>query len=186
MRDKVLNGEIDPSRVVEALLGKVPGEADVFYQKHMAHHMIDGVPRDWMGQVQNVYLIRNPSSVLASYIEKRDAVTLDDLGYHQMQHFFEAESEPVVIDAEDILADPARLLEALCGKLGIPFEDAMLSWPPGPQPTDGIWGAHWYERVWASTGFSRPADKPRLVSGRLDILEPALELYDAMRQVRIR
>ena len=29
----------------------------------------------------------------------------------------------------------------------------MLSWPPGPRDSDGIWAPHWYHAVRASTGF---------------------------------
>ena len=30
----------------------------------------------------------------------------------------------------------------------------MLSWPPGPRDTDGVWAQHWYAGVEASTGFA--------------------------------
>jgi hypothetical protein len=29
----------------------------------------------------------------------------------------------------------------------------MLSWPPGPRPSDGVWASHWYDAVWSTTGF---------------------------------
>jgi len=45
------------------------------------------------------------------------------------------------------------MLRALCDALSIPFTGAMLAWPPGPRESDGVWGPHWYESVWASTGF---------------------------------
>jgi sulfotransferase family protein len=41
----------------------------------------------------------------------------------------------------------------LCGKIGVDFSDAMLSWPLGPRETDGIWAKYWYAEVERSTGF---------------------------------
>ena len=43
---------------------------------------------------------------------------------------------------------------------GIPFDTAMLSWPAGPKHFDGVWAPHWYNAVWASTGFGAPPDEP--------------------------
>ena len=37
--------------------------------------------------------------------------------------------------------------------VGIGFTDAMLSWPAGPKPEDGIWAEHWYANTHRSTGF---------------------------------
>jgi hypothetical protein len=58
-----------------------------------------------------------------------------------------------VIDARDVLADPASMLKQLCDKLGGAFTDAMLAWPAGPRSTDGVWAKHWYHEVEKSTGF---------------------------------
>ena len=50
-------------------------------------------------------------------------------------------------------ADPAGTLAALCAALGIGFDPAMLHWPAGRRASDGVWAAHWYGAVEASTGF---------------------------------
>ena len=44
-------------------------------------------------------------------------------------------------------ADPEGTLRAVCDRLGIPFDAAMLSWPAGPRPEDGAWALHWYANV---------------------------------------
>jgi hypothetical protein len=61
--------------------------------------------------------------------------------------------EVPVIDAGDFLRAPEPHLRWLCDWLGIPFSDRMLSWPPGPRDSDGVWAPHWYAAVWSSTGF---------------------------------
>lgn len=36
------------------------------------------------------------------------------------------------------------------------MDTAMLAWEAGRRATDGIWAAHWYGAVEASTGFGAP------------------------------
>ena len=52
-----------------------------------------------------------------------------------------------------LLADPAGILGAVCERIGLLFDDAMLSWTAGPKPEDGVWAKYWYDGVWASTGW---------------------------------
>jgi hypothetical protein len=61
-----------------------------------------------------------------------------------------------VVDSADIVANPAGTLAALCAALDIAFDPAMLHWPAGRRATDGVWAAHWYNAVEASTGFGPP------------------------------
>jgi hypothetical protein len=70
--------------------------------------------------------------------------------------------DPPVIDARDLLLDPPGVLAGLCARLGIAFDSAMLAWPAGPRPEDGIWAKHWYHAVHRSTGFQpyRPKQAP--------------------------
>jgi hypothetical protein len=59
-----------------------------------------------------------------------------------------------VLDAKRLLLDPESVLGALCDLLGIGWDPAMLSWPAGPHPEDGIWAKYWYDNVQRSTGFA--------------------------------
>ncbi|MGB7244584.1 MAG: HAD family hydrolase [Sulfitobacter sp.] len=159
MRDEIIaGGEVDPAKVAARLCGSIPGDKPVFYQKHMTQHMIDGVDRAWMSEVTNVFLIRHPARVVASYAAKRENPTPDDIGFWQQAELFEvvkaSGSSPVVIDSHDIRDDPEGMLRALCAAIGLPFEDAMLHWPAGGHKDDGVWSAHWYGAVHRSTGFA--------------------------------
>lgn len=150
--------ETDAAKVTSWLVGNIPEGHSIWYQKHMAHHLLPQFDHEWLTQVSNVILIRDPSEVLLSYARKRESVSAEDLGFAQLAELFDSVIEttgaaPVVMDARDILKDPTRMLEALCGYLKVPFTDRMLSWPPGPRETDGIWAKHWYDAVETSTGF---------------------------------
>jgi len=167
MREESLASQpTDPRVVVENILGPVPGGRPVWYQKHMTHHMVDGFPRDWIAGMRNAFLIRAPEDVLVSYVQKREAVTLDDIGFVSQRELFERESDrlgraPPVIHASDVLADPRGALGALCTALDIPFSDAMLTWPAGRRATDGVWAPVWYASVERSTGFVPPREPAR-------------------------
>jgi hypothetical protein len=165
MRDEVMASQPrDPAAVAALLLGPVPGNEPIWYQKHMTLHLLEGDGRDWMSHMRNAFLIRNPTSVLASYALKRDDVTLADIGFVQQRQLFEAEAQrlgrpPPVVDAADILASPARTLKRLCDALGIPNSQAMLRWAPGRRATDGVWAPAWYQSVENSTGFEAPKER---------------------------
>jgi Sulfotransferase domain len=165
MREEVLASQRTDWRVVvEALVGPVPGGKAVFYQKHMAHHLLDDFGRDWIDELRNAFLIRDPAAVLASYAAKRSDVTLADIGIIQQRELFEREHErlgkpPPVVDSADVAADPTRVLAKLCAALGIEYVEAMLTWPPGRRDTDGVWAPAWYAAVERSTGFVASAER---------------------------
>ena len=58
--------------VVAALTGPVPEGKSIYYQKHMTHHMLPKFGREWIGACVNVFLIRSPEAVLASYAKRRE------------------------------------------------------------------------------------------------------------------
>lgn len=154
----------DPHQVAADMLGPVPGGKPVWYQKHMAHHMIEGVPLDWMDGVTNVFLLRTPERVLASYTQKREEVSLRDIGFTEQAMLFDRVADrlghaPPVVDSEDVRRDPRGTLSALCTAIDLDFTDAMLSWPKGQHSDDGVWAPHWYGAIFNSTGFAPPDEK---------------------------
>lgn len=183
MREAVIASQpTDWRTVAAALLGPVPDGRPVWYQKHMTHHMLPAFGRDWMDGVTNAFLIRRPESVLASYVAKREAVDLADIGFVQQAEIFDRVADrlgtaPPVVEGQDVLADPRRTLTALCAACGIPFRDEMLAWPPGRRASDGVWAPHWYHAVEASTGFAPP--RPEVAFD--DLPDPLKRIADAAR-----
>lgn len=171
--------------VAAALTGPLPSAPAVHYQKHMTHHVLPEVGREWMGALTHAFLIRDPAHVVASYAKVRGEPTLDDLGYPQQLSLFRAFGGPVV-DAADVLRDPARTLRRLCDALGIGFDPAMLAWAPGPRPEDGVWAPYWYAGVERSTGFAAYDPSPVEVPERLvALVEAAQPFYDELAAHRL-
>ena len=164
-RDEVIAaGETDWRKVTRALVGEVPDGEAIWYQKHMTHHLLPHVGHDWIHALTNVFLIREPDEVVSSYLRTRDTVSVEDIGVPQQRWLFDEIADrngapPPVIDADEFLRAPAAHLRTLCATLGIPFTERMLSWPPGPRASDGVWAPHWYAAVWKSTAFEAPCDR---------------------------
>lgn len=192
-RDEIIaNGEIDWQKVVATLTGPVPDRRPIWYQKHMSHHLLPDVGRDWLKHVTNCFLIRDPHEVLLSYSKKRAPDSPEDLGYPQQAEIFELVCErngdvPVVIDAHEFLSAPEAMLQAWCERLGIAFDDSMLRWPTGPRDSDGVWAPHWYSAVQRSTGFTAPAPRTEPLPAELeDILDGCLPHYRQLHAHRLQ
>jgi hypothetical protein len=175
--------EPDWRKVVAWITGPVPDGKRIFYQKHMTHHMLPEIERDWLSALTHVFLIREPREMLTSLIKNLPQPTLSDTGLPQQVELFEGErlargALPAILDARDVLENPRGMLTRLCAVLGVPFMEAMLSWEPGPRATDGVWAKHWYAAVERSTSFQPYAPKPDPVPpGLADLLARCEELY---------
>jgi hypothetical protein len=175
-------------RVLAGLTGDpLPDGKTVYYQKHMTHHLLPEIDLAAFAGLRHAYLIRDPRRLLASYARVRSAPVLADLGLARQAAIFRAFGGPV-IDSADILADPAAALAALCAALGIGFDPAMLAWPAGPRPTDGVWAKYWYDSVWRSTGFApgRPAAEVRLPPELEPLAAQCQVFYDELAASRLR
>jgi hypothetical protein len=182
----------DWREVAANLVGGVPEGASVFYQKHMAHHLLPEVGRDWMKGLTHAFLIREPRAMLASYQQKRENPTLEDLGFPQQVALYDwlrenTEQTPPIVDSRDVLLDPAGMLAALCQALGVPFSERMLSWPAGKRDSDGVWADHWYDAVVESTGFQPYREKEIALDDELERLaEAARPHYEYLLERRLR
>lgn len=177
--------ETDPSIVVAQISGSIPAQKPHYYQKHMCQHMVAGIDRSWMRDFKNVFLIRHPARVVASYAAKRENPTLMDIGFAQQAELFDevsaAGQKTIVIDSFDIRQNPAVMMEKLCDALGLPFQIEMLTWAKGGHPDDGIWAAHWYGAVHRSTGFAGAEGALPIVEGELaQVVEQALPFYQKL------
>lgn len=183
--------EADPDRVAAACKGPIPQGQSLFYQKHMTQHMISEFDRRWMRSCRNVFLIRHPARVVASYSKKRESPTLEDIGFVQQAELFVEVADwsgvaPVVVDSDDIRTDPEGTLKKLCTACGVPFTRRMLSWPADGHAADGVWAAHWYGAVHRSTGFERAEGPlPALGGTYAKLAEMALPSYEKLATHRI-
>jgi hypothetical protein len=125
--------------------------------KHMAHHLVD-IDLGFLNDTCNVFLIRDPREMLPSLVVQVPHAQLADTGLKRQWELYsdlcDAGQQPAILDSRELLLDPASVLRQLCELLGHAFTPAMLQWPPGPRPEDGVWAPHWYHAVHKSTGFA--------------------------------
>jgi hypothetical protein len=181
----------DLATAVAGLSAPLPSCYRVHYAKHMAHHVAREMDLGWTLAFRNVLLIRDPSEVVASYVRARESCEPEDIGVPQQGWLLELWDargvEVPIIDARDFLGAPEAYLHWLCDWLGIEFDSGMLSWPPGPRDSDGVWAPHWYKAVWASTGFEPWRPRETALSGHdAAVAEACRPVYEALHARRVR
>jgi hypothetical protein len=193
MRDDVIAAmDCDWRVVMDRLSGDPPEEAPVWYQKHMWHHMVGPIGYDDFEGFTHAFLIREPERMIASYLRKRECAAFEDFGLKRQAEFFDREATrlghaPPVIDAHDVLANPHAVLSQLCDALDIPWDCAMLSWPPGSRSTDGPWAPHWYAAVTGTTGFGPPeTDAVELPPDAQHVADRCRAYYERLAVHRLR
>jgi hypothetical protein len=191
MRNDIINTmECDWDKLVTKCT--TPSTKPLLYQKHMTHHMLPGFDRSFAKLLTNAFLIRDPARVLASYAQKWVDVDLDAIGFVQQAEIFDMVANhlghaPPVVDSDDVLANPKAMLAKLCKACDISLDEAMLHWPKGPKPFDGVWAPHWYNAAWTSEGFAKPQVKEVVLSHPLaKIAEEAMPYYEKLKQHAIR
>jgi hypothetical protein len=181
----------DVATAVAEISAPLPLGRRVHYAKHMAHHVSRDMDLRWTLPFRNALLIRDPIEVVASYVRSRESCEPGDIGFLQqgwlLQLWDEHDMEVPIFDASDFLRAPEAHLRWLCDWLEIPFTARMLSWPPGPRGSDGVWAPHWYSAVWSSTGFepSRPRETT-LSDHDAAVAEECRPTYAALHARRLR
>eukprot|EP01006_Ploeotia_vitrea_P035872 TRINITY_DN65945_c0_g1_i4.p1 TRINITY_DN65945_c0_g1~~TRINITY_DN65945_c0_g1_i4.p1 ORF type:complete len:285 (-),score=35.11 TRINITY_DN65945_c0_g1_i4:171-1025(-) len=123
---------------------------------------------------QHTFMIRHPARVARSYLKAYNITDTDtpevnaaggvswtiSQTYRVYQHIKDKMGvKPIVIDASDFQDDPQALLQTYCDAVGLPYDDKMLHWQPGPVdkwvqspmwlPKPGLMEP-WYKAVFAS------------------------------------
>ncbi|MBV7259711.1 sulfotransferase [Erythrobacter crassostreae] len=187
IEDVIASMDCDWQSVAAQMRGDAPDGSAIWYQKQMPHHMEGPVSIDDFPTLRHAFLIRNPVRVAASYAKKRSAIRPEHLGIARQREYFDAEAQrtgyaPPVVDSDDVLRDPAGTLAKLCEALGIAWDPAMLGWAKGSHSADGVWGAHWYDRVNASTGFgAAPGSLPELDSDYARVADTCRADYELLK-----
>ena len=172
-------------QVVNSINKKIPETKKIWYQKHMAHHLIDIKNIDWVKNFYNCFLIRHPKDVITSYISKNQLNHIDELGYPQQWKLIEYlranKKDIIVIDSSILLENPKKILNEWCKNLNIEFHETMLNWEKGPYSTDGIWWKHWYNNVINTTQFELFDKKSNIIPNRYQgIYNEALDYYEKL------
>jgi hypothetical protein len=113
-----------------------------------------------LADFHHVFMVRDPAKAIASHFAMKPSVALGEIGYEHQSELFDrvratADHEPVVISAERLIADPARVVAAFCDRVGLPFVPQALRWEPVDREE---WRRtrQWHVDATASSDFRAP------------------------------
>ena len=191
-REEVIDkGELDKGKVSKGLTTDMQEGCSIYYQKHITHHLLPSISREWMKKVRNCFLIRNPKDMIISYSKVHPELNMHLLGLTEQYEIFEYVKEitgeiPPIIDSKDVLLNPRGVLRQLCDKIGVTFSEEMLTWARGKRETDGLWGKYWYNNVISSTGFNRYKPKSEELPEKYEQLYlECFSIYEKLHKLRI-
>lgn len=174
--------ENDGQKVIEMML-EMKDRPVVFF-KNMTHHL-RGLNYDFLKNVTNLILIRNPLEMIPSFGKVIENPTMQDLGYEAqaklIDYFEKNQIKYIVLDAKNVLLNPESVLTACCDTIGIPFDKSMLQWEKGSRNEDGSWAKYWYKNIHNSTGF-KPYQPPAapFPTRYNDLLKKCQKIYNGM------
>ncbi|MGC6485094.1 MAG: sulfotransferase family protein [Candidatus Puniceispirillales bacterium] len=108
-------------------------------------HYIDHIWTPAMlGHFTHSFLIRDPAKTITSMHSKWPDFHEKEVGFAEQRALFDLITEiegtpPPVIDSDDLLEDPVRMVRLWCEAVGIPFIEEALSWEPGARDEVSWW-----------------------------------------------
>lgn len=183
---------------IRAMLVKAGEEGPVFF-KDMSYYVLDRIQADktFARRLTNSFLIRDPAKSIVSFYKKDPDVKLEEIGLETQWRHFEwltglLGSEPPVMDAEDLQADPEGMMRAWCDAVGLEFLPHSLKWNrPPPAEWENV--STWHAEAIASEGIGKR--KPQSDDAEAVTLDSAPQLrgfyehhlpyYESLRRYRL-
>ncbi len=177
------------NEIVHYLINEIPVRKKIWYQKHMAHHILDLKNIEWINNFHNCILIRHPKEVISSFTKKNKLNSVEELGYPQQYEIVKflkkINKSFIIIDSNTLLQDPEKALSSWCTKINVKFDKSMLKWEKGVHINDGIWWKRWYDNVIKTTGFKKYEKRDITIENKYDsIYNESMKYYCYLKEVK--
>jgi hypothetical protein len=168
-RSARFDGEVEPREEhhLDAILTDLRRRAAhrPVFVKDMAYHVVAHVDEAFLSSFRHTFIVRHPRFALASLARIWPDFTSEEAGFGASRRLFELVTEregapPPVIDGEDLLADPERVVAAWCDAVGLPHRPEALTWEPGRAAGWEQW-SRWTRAVERSSGLPVGRSEPR-------------------------
>ena len=188
-REIINNYSTNYDEVVNYLINKIPNDKRIWYQKHMAHHILDLKNINWVNNCENCILLRHPKEVISSYSKKNKLNSVEELGYPQqyeiIKYLKKINRSYIIIDSSELLRNPEKVLSDWCMKINIKFDKSMLKWEKGNHENDGIWWESWYDNVIKTSGFQKYKKKDINIENKYDsIYNESMKYYIHLKEAK--
>ena len=178
----------------------------LFIKEHAIYVWPNIIPDKMLIDSKNTFIIRNPTKAIKSYwrqvLTPEDSmwthIVPDECGFKELYFLFDYISnnlnqDTFIIDADDLISQPSKILKNYCDFSGLTYDDCMLDWKndknynKGEKPWDFI-PPSWISDVNSTDGF-RTKDKqhdpnieyPQMV---FDIIKECEPYYEKLYQQR--
>ena len=182
--------------VDEMLLEEYPDKEVIFIKE--SPHKVRGRYEVFLNErFTHSFLIRNPQrAVLSHYralqrsMDNHDKYFIEackrgDIGFVSLCEFYfflksKLNIDPIIIDADDLLANPEKMMKVYCDRVGLTFKEGMTRWEPYSGLTPNfkdqmVFDYEWVDSALKSSGFqdltplpSLPDDIPHTVRKCVD------------------
>jgi hypothetical protein len=131
--DRVVHSEAELIAALRELARRTP----LFFKDTTDFHY-PGVLADqaFLAEVTHTFLIRHPAETIASHFALNRNLGRDEIGFAWLADIYDAVARrtgaaPVVVDSDDLIANPEDTVQEYCRRVGIPFLSEALRWQPG-------------------------------------------------------
>lgn len=185
----------DPEATVARVVAEIEAAADQqpVFVKDMASHVGPALDAAFLAPYRSALLIRDPRRTVPSMARVWPDVTEEEVGFTALERVFDVIADetgepPIVIESDDLLADPAGVVGAWCDAMGLAEVPEALCWEAGMRPEWHLW-PEWYRSAAASEGFGSPptAPPPVVADERLaGLIQRSLPIYERLHALRVR
>ena len=153
---------------------------------------------------KHTFLIRHPVKAIQSRYNMCKQLGLSfktsECGFRQLYELYcvvaeKIDSNPLLVDADDLLANPKEVMKHYCSATGLPFTEKMLTWKPNVvhEGWTTFRQSHaWFKNVAESCGFIKPAEEKVVTDYSIlapevrEVVEYSLPYYEALYPLRFK
>lgn len=163
---------------------KETAKSEQIFIKDFALYIDDCWTPEFLAHFNHSFLIRDPAKTITSMYDKWPDFHEKEVGFTELRQLFDILTDilgkpPPVLDSDDLLEDPQRMVRLYCDAVGIPFIPEALSWEPGARDEVSWWdGGSFHQNLRDSDGL-----KPQERTAYVDITETPVRVQEVHAQV---
>ena len=177
-----------PGLTLDSVMAKIVqlAEQGPVFTKDFPHYIDHIWTPEMLSHFTHSFLIRDPAKTITSMYSKWPDFHEKEVGFAEQRALYDLICEmegtpPPVIDSDDLLEDPVRMVRLWCEAVGIPFIEEALSWEPGARDEVSWWdGGSFHANLRDSDGL-----KPQARSAYPDITETPDWVQDIHDRARV-
>ena len=166
------------------------------FSKDFPHYIAHMWTEPRLALFNHSFLIRDPAKTLVSMFRHWPDFHPQEVGVVEQRELFDRIADrdgraPPVLDSDDLLADPTRMVESYCHAVGIRFMPGALRWEPGGRDEVSWWdGGSFHENLRRSDGLkpqrSRLVDIAQAPDRVRAAYEKIIAHYEYMHEYRLQ